>query len=290
MKQIPKPDEFYVGYLPVMPPITRSFLTKVVVAMAFVVVLICGLVVLNQREFTTNNFEYGISTQLEGVVYKTPVPHLVINLGADQHGGRLFKTVLLVGQGKAGAARAIEHIENRLGQSIDGRQIVLNGYLIYGDGKTLFQIMDSKNINPVMSSNTMEAQSAMIDMGESSMSGEVIDPKCYFGVMKPGEGKAHRSCAIRCIAGGIPPLFHVSNSSEYYILMGQNFEPINQHVLGLVGDQIKLSGKVMLMNDWKVLVVSKNELADLAKAKTIERNLLAMGEGMTVCGDMNSGN
>lgn len=290
MKQIPKPDEFYVGYLPVMPPITRSFLTKVVVTTAFVVVLICGLVVLNQREFTTNNFEYGISTQLEGVVYKTPVPHLVINLGADQYGGRLLKTVLLVGQGKAGAARAIEHIEDRLGQSIVGRQIVLNGYLIYGDGKTLFQIMDSKNINPVMSSNTMEAQSAMIDMGESSMSGEVIDPKCYFGVMKPGEGKAHRSCAIRCIAGGIPPLFHVSNSSEYYILMEQNFEPINQHVLGLVGDQVKLNGKVMLMNDWKVLVVSKNELTDLAKAKTIERNLLAMSEGMTVCGDMNSGN
>lgn len=290
MKQIPKPDEFYVGYLPVMPPITRSFLTKVVVATAFVVVLTCGLVVLNQREFTTNNFEYGISTQLEGVVYKTPVPHLVVNLGVDQYGKKLSKTVLLVGQGKAGAAKAIERIEDRLGQSIVGRQIVLNGYLIYGDGKALFQIMDSKNINPVMSFNTMEAQSAMIDMGESSISGEVIDPKCYFGVMKPGEGKAHRSCAIRCIAGGIPPLFHVSNSSEYYILMGQNFEPINQHVLGLVGDQIKLSGKVMLMNDWKVLVVSKNELADLAKAKTIERNLLAMGEGMTVCGDMNSGN
>lgn len=24
--------------------------------------------------------------------------------------------------------------------------------------------------------------------------------------MKPGEGKAHRACAIRCIAGGIPPV------------------------------------------------------------------------------------
>jgi hypothetical protein len=284
MKQIPKTDEFYVGYLPVMPIMTRTFLKKVVIAITFVIVLISGLVVLNQRNFSTANFEYGIPTQLEGVIYKAPVPHLVINLGVDQYGKKLFKTILLVGYGKSGAMNAIEHMEEKLGRSMVGKSIVLTGYLIYGDGKTIFQIMDSKNSNPVMGENTTEIQNSLIDMGDTVVLGEVIDPKCYFGVMKPGEGKPHRSCAIRCIAGGIPPVFHVGNSSEYFILLGENFEPINREVLGLAGDQVKLKGKVMLMNEWKVLVVNTSELKSLAKTKAVSRNLLTMNEGMTFCG------
>jgi len=31
--------------------------------------------------------------------------------------------------------------------------------------------------------------------------GQIVDPKCYLGVMKPGEGKPHSDCAIRCIDG-----------------------------------------------------------------------------------------
>ncbi len=284
MNRIPKPDEFYVGYLPTLPTVTGIFLKRAIVGLTILMMVICGLLVFNQRNFSTANFEYGIPTQLAGVVYKVPVPHLIVNLGVDQFGTKLFKTILLVGSGKSGAVKAIEHIENELGQSIAGKNIVLNGYLIYGDGKTIFQIAGSKSIDSMMNANTTEIQSSMIDMGETVVLGEVIDPKCYFGVMKPGEGKPHRSCAIRCIAGGIPPVFHVGNTSGYFILVGENFEPINQEVLGLVGDQIKLKGKVMLMNEWKVLVVNRSELKSLAKIKAHKNNLVAMNEDMTFCG------
>ena len=37
-----------------------------------------------------------------------------------------------------------------------------------------------------------------------TLKGEIIDPKCYLGAMKPGGGKTHKACAMRCIAGGIP--------------------------------------------------------------------------------------
>ena len=43
--------------------------------------------------------------------------------------------------------------------------------------------------------------------------GEIVDPKCFFGVMKPGEGKPHKDCAIRCILGGIPPVLKVTDES-----------------------------------------------------------------------------
>jgi len=277
------PDEFYVGYLPVMPRMTRLFLKKTVIAIFLVMALICGLIVLNQRMFTTNNFEYGIPSKLEGVIYTEPVPRLVINLGVDQHGNKIFKTILLVGYGKSGADQAIQSIEAKLGRSIVGKRIALNGYLIYGDGKALLQISGDENSNPLIAENT-ETQSKLIEIGEVIVFGEVIDPKCYFGVMKPGEGKPHRSCAIRCLAGGIPPVFHVGTSSEYYFLLGEDFQPINDQVLSLVGDQVKLEGKVMRMHEWKVLVVKRDKLMSLAKAKELRQNLLAMNEGITVCG------
>lgn len=248
-------------------------------------IILCGLLVINQRQFATGNFEYGIPTQLEGVVYKSPVPHLIVNFGSDQFGTKLSKTILLVGFGKSGAVKAIEQIEDKLGRSIVGKSIVLTGYLIYGDGKTIFQIMESENSNSVMNATEVQVQNPMIDKGEAAILGEVIDPKCYFGVMKPGEGKPHRSCAIRCIAGGIPPVFHVANSSAYFILMGENLEPVNEQVLALVGDQVELKGRMMEMNEWNVLVLDKNELKRLAKTRTLKLNLLAMEAGMTFCGE-----
>ena len=47
------------------------------------------------------------------------------------------------------------------------------------------------------------------DLGEVQLTGEIVDSKCYFGVMNPGGGKVHRDCAARCISGGIPPAFLV---------------------------------------------------------------------------------
>lgn len=42
---------------------------------------------------------------------------------------------------------------------------------------------------------------------------EIIDPKCYFGVI-PGKGKIHRSCAIRCISDGIPPVLATTDKNN----------------------------------------------------------------------------
>ena len=50
------------------------------------------------------------------------------------------------------------------------------------------------------------------DLGEVQLTGEIVDSKCYFGVMNPGAGKVHRDCAVRCISGGIPPAFLVRDA------------------------------------------------------------------------------
>ena len=50
-------------------------------------------------------------------------------------------------------------------------------------------------------------------LGAVQFTGEIVDSKCYFGVMNPGNGKVHRDCAARCISGGIPPAFLVRDAA-----------------------------------------------------------------------------
>lgn len=50
---------------------------------------------------------------------------------------------------------------------------------------------------------------AYLELGETTLKGEIVDSKCYLGVMNPGNLKAHRACAINCIQGGVPPVLLV---------------------------------------------------------------------------------
>ena len=89
------------------------------------------------------------------------------------------------------------------------------------------------------------------------LEGEILDPKCWFGVMKPGEGKVHKSCAIRCISGGIPPVFKVKAGSQntYYVLKSANDQNINQEVLPYVAEAVAIAGTTFVQNGWNVLEI-----------------------------------
>ncbi len=80
--------------------------------------------------------------------------------------------------------------------------------------------------------------------------------------MKPAEGKVHKSCAIRCISGGIPPVFrHETDSGNlYYVLKGVNGEDINQEVLEFVGEAVEVTGNAYEVNVWMVLEVDVGEI------------------------------
>ena len=94
---------------------------------------------------------------------------------------------LLVASGKHG-------ITNQL----PGR-VRLTGSLIERPGNQMIEVFStSTDAGPV--ANTEE-----IVLGSVSLTGEIVDTKCHFGVMNPGSGKVHRDCAVRCISGGIPP-------------------------------------------------------------------------------------
>ncbi|NET39721.1 MAG: hypothetical protein F6K19_48475, partial [Cyanothece sp. SIO1E1] len=93
-------------------------------------------------------------------------------------------------------------------------------------------------------------------LGVFSLTGEIVDSKCYPGVMKPGWTKTHRSCAIRCISGGVPPVFVVRNQKRdtmYLLLADLEGHAVNARILDVVADPIKITGEVIQFGDIFVL-------------------------------------
>ncbi len=77
--------------------------------------------------------------------------------------------------------------------------------------------------------------------------------------MKPGQGKAHRDCAVRCISGGAPPAFVVRSAGAagertlILLLVGADGGSIANRILDLVAEPVEIEGEVSRLGDQLVL-------------------------------------
>src|SRR5688572_6112854 len=250
-------SEFYIGWQPTAPRSVAKHIKRVLLILFPVALIVAFLLAVLQKKFSTARFEYGKLTEVTGIYYNKPVPLIKIY---DRKREPL--TVLLVGYGKHGAEVVIMESEKEKGVQFNGKELTLKGTLLYGDGKTILQL--DKNDRPIVSIGSGSTFSVVEkDLGTQTIRGEIVDPKCYFGVMKPGEGKVHRDCAIRCILGGIPPVLHVQNEqgeSNYYLLLGPNGEKINEAVRDLVAEPVSIEARVVEEDDWIILYTSKENI------------------------------
>src|SRR5204863_9824731 len=143
--------------------------------------------------------------------------------------------------------------------SLDKKEVTFKGTLLYSDGKTLLQI--DKNDNPLLNvaASASTIQPDIKELGTVHLTGEVLDPKCYFGVMKPGHGKPHRDCAIRCIAGGMDPVLWVRNEkgeANYYLLLDSRGKKMNEQLRDYIADPVSVTAHAVQYDDWIVLYVN----------------------------------
>lgn len=256
-------DEFYIGYYPDAPKgIART--VQITIGVILVAIIITVIVIVkSQIGFTNSQFEYGTLTELEGVLYRNPVPMLRVNTGKDVSGKALYKSILLVNFSKFGAESLLAAYTQK-GVSESESVVRLRGTLIYYDGVTVMELTEQENaLLEVKKSNT--SIRLRKELGEISLEGEIVDPKCYFGAMKPGENTPHRDCAIRCISGGIPPVFVVKNPSgeaNYMLLTDQNGNAINDQILQYVGIPLTLKGQLDQIDEWFVLKVNVSDIRE----------------------------
>lgn len=261
-----KPDgeaEFYIGWMPKAPNSFSNFVKKYLILLVAFVIVISITLALSQKKFSTSTFEFGKLTEVKGIYFNQPVPSVKVVNGRDIWGNLSYITFPLVGYGKHGADGIIADIEKAKAIRLDTKEVTLKGTLLYNDGKTILQI--DKNDNPVISigqTASAELLPQLKELGTQKIKGEIVDPKCYFGVMKPGEGKPHRDCAIRCILGGIPPVFHIQNAkgeSNYYLVVGPNGEKMNEAVQNYVAEPTEIEARLVKYDDWIVMYVKDKQ-------------------------------
>ena len=218
-----KNDDFYVGYLPKAPERLSATLRQIVLAL---IALGCTLpiaLVFAQAPFPLSTFEFQNYKTFDGVLSEHPYPVL---LGS--------KSFLLVAPGKHGAMELVK--------GLDGRTARLRGSLIYRDGIAMIEALP----DTIQASTDAPIRPApATDFGLVTLAGEIVDSKCYLGVMNPGNGKVHRDCAARCISGGIPPAFVVKDSAgAAKALVLSNAGP----VLDFVAEPVEISGRLLRSN------------------------------------------
>jgi len=275
----PEDGAFYIGWQSKAPKPFAKHVKRVLLILFPIALIVAYLLSTSQKKFSTANFEFGKLTEVKGIYYNKPVPLLKV---FDKN--NLSITIPLVGYGKHGAETAIIELEKEKGVSLNGKEVTLKGTLIYGDGKTLLQV--DKNDDPIVNigaESTVQLQQK--DLGTQTIRGEIVDPKCYFGVMKPGEGKVHRDCAIRCILGGIPPVLHVQNEkgeSNYYLIVGPNGEKINEAVQDIVAEPVSIEARVVQQDDWIILYTGKENIKRISYAQLKDPNakVIACASGM----------
>ena len=233
-------SEFYVGYLPKAPAgIARRIKTLIAIVLALGAIAAIAFARV-QKTFAPSTFEYGKERTFEGVIETDPFPALVTS-GSSATDNQT-KRYLLVATGKHGADTQVAPYA--------GRTVRLRGTLIYRDNQSMIELVkDSVAAN----ADTRQVPAPMTDLGTFKLTGEIVDGKCYLGVMNPGNGKVHRDCAVRCLSGGIPPTFATNDfrgSPAILILTDAAGKPLpKQAFLNLVAQPVRVHGKVLKAGD-----------------------------------------
>lgn len=231
-------SEFYIGYLPKAPTKIACFIKKIVGGLAVTALMVSTTLVLSQGPFARSIFEFGNWRSFEGIVASRPYPTLLV----QRPGNDEFSQYLLVAPGKHGA--------DDFAAAFEDKHVRLRGQLIYRDGQTMVEI-DPKTITTVPSPQNPALKT--IELGMATLTGEIVDSKCYFGVMNPGRGKVHRDCAARCLSGGIPPVL-LTSAGEIVLLVNHGGKPFAQDALRkFVDEEVVIRGDLFQRGDIKMM-------------------------------------
>jgi len=98
------------------------------------------------------------------------------------------------------------------------------------------------------------------EMKEITVTGEVIDTKCYLTGMMGGRGEEHEDCAIACIKGGLPPGIVEDKTGTVYILAPEKgTKGGNESLVKYAAKTVTVKGKVVEKGGSKILLYSSLE-------------------------------
>jgi hypothetical protein len=239
-------DEFYIGWESKASPVIGKATRRIAIALLLLAVLAPVLVAVSQRTIGNSVFEWGTQKTLSGILQTLPYPHLLVPR-PGQTGASRFSSYYLVAPWKFG-------LDREALVQLDGKSVTLKGTLIYRGNQTMVETRpdwiqaDGKII--------AAASPQPVSLGRQTLTGEIVDSKCFLGVMNPGQLTPHRGCAIRCISGGVPPILLVHQKDgppNYLLLVSTDGKPVNKQVLDLVAEPVEITGEIERQGELLIL-------------------------------------
>ena len=242
-----KPD-FFVGYLPFpdgLKPFYRLLLPILLLA-GFAAVYFFAA---DTPATGTGTWDLDSKVTVEGRLDLEPYPMIVPSDGTSQ-------PVLVVQIGKLSARPLLDGNE--------GKAIRLSGYMIERGPWQMLEIDNTDVPEPIAAGGPRTDTSSAEQF--VSLAGEIVDSKCMLGVMKPGVGKVHRSCAELCIMGGMPPMLLVKNGTgekAAYLLVDEQGGAVGRALLPHIAVPVQVSGTAFRLNGMPTIKVAPGNIKRL---------------------------
>ncbi|MDH3690431.1 MAG: hypothetical protein OEU36_13215 [Gammaproteobacteria bacterium] len=234
-------EHFFVGYLRV-PTSIRWFLSVVVLVLLAGAAGFAFALYLNQD--VPPKAGYKNQAKLSGVLQMDPHPMLHMPPSEQRPNG---ETIVLMRPGKFG-------VNEQKAAELDGKAVQVGGVYVTREDVRMFQVVGGgenqlRAADPTVV-GSMPAQWSVPtgeSLGQYRLKGEIVDSKCFLGLMKPGEGKVHKGCAMLCLLGGVPPFFvsdKPAGGFSFYLLADTEGKSVTDEVLRYVADPVEVTGEV----------------------------------------------
>src|SRR5258708_18357969 len=244
-------DEFYIGWQSNAPPGIGFQVRRAVVFLLALMVVLGVLLAVAQRTIGVSVFEWGKVKSFSGILKSRPYPHLLVPRPAANAEPAAFSSYYLVKPFKFG-------LDADTARRLDGQTVSLKGTLIYRGNQTMIEVVND-SIKPLDNPEKRLATdpgAQPVSLGQQTLIGEIVDSKCYLGVMNPGQLTTHRACAIRCISGGIPPgllCWRANGPAPYFLLVSPDGKPLNKYLLNLVAEPVEITREVERQGELLIL-------------------------------------
>jgi len=232
----PAPDAgFFIGWAAQVPAALRRRVHASVVGALFLGLAAALAIAGGQGPFKPATYEFGVTRSFEGVIVERPLATLLVDRpGAAESLAPAQSRWLLCAPWKHGAQELVA--------GLDGRRVRASGSLVYRDSQTMIELAARPE-----ALDGAGAPPAAVPLGEVELRGQIVDSKCWLGVMNPADTVSHRACAVRCLSGGVPPLFvarATDGSAVSLLLTGRDGRALNGEILDLVAEPLVVRGAV----------------------------------------------
>lgn len=236
-------DEFFIGYK-VIPEKLKRFYSPILVLLLAVTAFIGYSVASHQLPSGQGMWNSTEKVTLKGILSVDPYPILHRSIKDNTNG---TQSIMLVMTGK--------HAANNVSAKFSGNHVEVTGSPISRGGWHMLEIeaqADIKLIDQPATGLPDEKVLAVKVLGSVSLRGEIVDSKCFLGVMKPGSGPVHKACAEMCMLGGIPPMLVVrdkQNRKFGYLLTSSDRSSAALLLAGLAAEPVEIRGELQQQGD-----------------------------------------